>query len=126
VEGNGILTGQANVIVCDAFVGNTIFKFSESGAEIVGKYFKNKMKRYPILSRLLKGKVKGLVASLSLPDSVGAGLIWGVDGIVLKIHGHSRAPDVTIKIAQAKMAVERDVVSCLKSELAKIKKHINL
>ena len=126
VEGSGILTGQANVIVCDAFVGNAIFKFSESGAEIVGKYFKNKVKGYPILSRLLKGRVKGLIESLSLPDSVGGGLIWGVDGIVLKIHGHSRAPDVAIKVAQAKMAVERDVVSYLKLELAKIKKHINL
>lgn len=126
VEGNGILTGQANVIVCDAFVGNTIFKFMESGAEIISNYFKSETKAYPMLSYLLKGKVKDLVASLSLPDSVGGGLIWGVDGIVMKIHGHSRAPDVTIKIAQAKMAVERDVVSCLKSELAKIKKHINL
>ena len=126
VEGNGILTGQANVIVCDAFVGNTIFKFMESGAGVIGNYFESKAKSYPMLSHLLKGKVKDLVASLSLPDSAGSGLIWGVDGIVMKIHGHSRAPDVTIKIAQAKMAVERDVVSCLKSELAKIRKHINL
>ena len=126
VEGNGILTGQANVIVCDAFVGNTIFKFMESGGKVIGNYFESKAKSYPMLSHLLKGKVKDLVASLSLPDSAGSGLIWGVDGIVMKIHGHSRAPDVTIKIAQAKMAVERDVVSCLKSELAKIRKHINL
>ena len=126
VEGNGILTGQANVIVCDAFVGNTLFKFMESGAEMIGNYFKNKAKSYPMLSHLLKGKVKDLVASLSLPDSAGGGLIWGVDGIVMKMHGHSRAPDVTIKIAQAKMVVERDVVSCLKSELVKIRKHINL
>jgi len=126
VEGNGILTGQANVIVCDAFVGNTIFKFMEGGAGIIGNYFESKAKSYPLLSHLLKGKVKDLVASLSLPDSAGGGLIWGVDGIVMKIHGHSRAPDVTIKIAQAKMVVERDVVSCLKSELAKIRKHINL
>lgn len=126
VEGNGIFAGQANVIVCDAFVGNTLFKFMEGGAEMIGNYFKNKAKSYPMLSHLLKGKVKDLVASLALPDSAGGGLIWGVDGIVMKMHGHSRAPDVTIKIAQAKMVVERDVVSCLKSELAKIRKHINL
>ena len=126
VEGNGIFTGRANVIVCDAFVGNTLFKFMEGGAEMIGNYFKSKAKSYPMLSHLLKGKVKDLVASLALPDSAGGGLIWGVDGIVMKMHGHSRAPDVTIKIAQAKMVVERDVVSCLKSELAKIRKHINL
>lgn len=126
VEGNGILTGQANVIVCDAFVGNVIFKFSESGAEIIGNYFKSKMKSYPMISHLLKDKVKDLVTSLSLPDSVGGGLIWGVDGIVLKMHGHSRAPDVTKKIAQVKMAVESDIVGCLKSELATIRKKLNL
>jgi len=126
VEGNGIFAGQANVIVCDAFVGNTLFKFMEGGAEMIGNYFKNKAKSYPMLSHLLKGKVKDLVASLALPDSAGGGLIWGVDGIVMKMHGHSRAPDVTVKIARAKMVVERDVVSCLKSELAKIRKHINL
>jgi len=126
VEGNGIFTGQANVVVCDAFVGNTLFKFMEGGAEMIGNYFKDKANSYPMLSHLLKGKVKELMASLALPDSAGGGLIWGVDGIVMKMHGHSRAPDVTIKIAQAKMVVERDVVSCLKSELAKIRKHINL
>jgi glycerol-3-phosphate acyltransferase PlsX len=126
VEGNGIFTGQANVVVCDAFVGNTLFKFMEGGAEMIGNYFKDKANSYPMLSHLLKGKVKELMASLALPDSAGGGLIWGVDGIVMKMHGHSRAPDVTIKIEQAKMVVERDVVSCLKSELAKIRKHINL
>ena len=126
VEGNGILTGQANVIVCDAFVGNALFKLSESGAEIIGNYFKSKMKSYPMLGSLLKGKVKDLVTSLSSPDSVGGGLIWGVDGVVLKLHGHSRAPNVTEKIAQVKMAVERDVVSCLKAELSKIRKQINV
>ena len=126
VEGNGIFTGQANVVVCDAFVGNTLFKFMEGGAEMIGNYFKDKANSYPMLSHLLKGKVKELMASLALPDSAGGGLIWGVNGIVMKMHGHSRAPDVTIKIAQAKMVVERDVVSCLKSELAKIRKHINL
>ncbi len=126
VEGNGILSGQANVIVCDAFVGNAILKFSESGAEVIGNYLTSKVSRYPIIGHLLKGKVRNLVASLSLPDIIGGGLIWGVDGIVFKVHGHSRAPDVAKKIAQIKMAVEGDVVNCLKSELATIRKKLNL
>ena len=125
VEGNGILTGEANVIVCDAFVGNCLFKLSESGGEIVGNYFLNKMKGYPVLNQLLRGKVKRTMASLASPNSVGGGLIWGLDGVVFKMHGHSRAPDVTERLGQAKLAVERDVVGCLKAELSKIRKHIN-
>lgn len=120
VEGDGILGGEANVIVCDAFVGNAIFKLCESAAEIMSNFFKSKTKSYPLVSNLLKGKVKNLMSMLALPDSAGGGLIWGVDGLVLKIHGHSQAPDVTNKLGQAKQAVERDVVGCLKAELSKI------
>ncbi len=126
VEGHAILTGVANVIVCDAFVGNCIFKLSESGGQIVANYFLDKMKKYPVINQLLKGKVKGAVASLASPNSVGGGLIWGIDGVVMKLHGHSRAPDITNKLDQARMAVEQDVVSCLKAELNKIREYTNL
>jgi glycerol-3-phosphate acyltransferase PlsX len=125
IEGDGIMKGQANVIVCDAFVGNCIFKFSEGGVEVIGSYLKNKMKSYPMISSFFKGKSKNLMSSLILPDSVGGGLIWGVDGIVLKIHGHSRAQEVANKFYQARVAVERDVVGCLKAELSKIRKNTN-
>ncbi len=125
VEGDGILNGQANVIVCDAFVGNAILKFSESGADIIGKYLISKVKKYPIIGNRLKNKVASLMASLSLSDIMAGGLIWGVDGIVFKVHGHSQAPDVAKKIAQVKTAVEGDVVNCLKSELAKIREKLN-
>ena len=125
IEGSAILTGQANIIVCDAFVGNCLFKLSESGGEIVANYFLDKLKSYPLVNQVLKGKAKKMIASLASPNSVGGGLIWGIDGAVLKMHGHSQAADVTEKLEQAKLAVERNVVSCLKAELSKIRKHIN-
>jgi len=124
IEGSGIFSGQANVIVCDGFVGNTILKFSENGAATIANYLKSKAKGYPIISHLLKGKVKDLMVSLYPPDSIGDGLIWGIDGIVLKIHGHSRASVVTNKIAQVKMAVEKNVLNYLKTELSQIKERI--
>jgi glycerol-3-phosphate acyltransferase PlsX len=120
VEGDAVLSEQANVIVCDAFVGNAIFKLVESGNKAIGNYFKSKIQSFPLIANLLRGKVKDLMSSLALPDSVGGGLIWGVDGVVLKMHGHSRAPDVTRQLSQAKLAVERDVLGCLKAELSKV------
>ena len=126
VEGDGILDGQANVVVCDGFVGNALLKLSESGAAIIGDYLMKKVENYPIVGHLLKGKIKNFMASLSLPNSIGSGLIWGVDGIAFKIHGHSQAPDVAEKLAQLKIAVEKDAVNRLKSELATIRKKLNL
>lgn len=126
VEGDSILSGEANVIICDAFVGNCIFKLCESGGRVVANYFLDKMKRYPLINQMLRGKVKGAVASLASPSSVGGGLVWGINGVVLKMHGHSRASEVSNKLSQARIAVERDVVGCLKTELEKIREHINL
>jgi glycerol-3-phosphate acyltransferase PlsX len=126
VEGHAVLTGEANVIVCDAFVGNCLFKLSESGGPVVANYFLDKLKKYPIISQLVRGKAKSAVASLISSNSVSGGLIWGIDGVVVKMHGHSKAPQVTKALEHARMAVEGDVVSCLKAELAKIKEHINL
>ena len=126
VEGNSILTGEANVIICDAFVGNCIFKLSESGGRIVADYFLDKMKGYPLLNQLLRGKVKRGVTSLASSDSLSGGLIWGIDGIVFKMHGNSKASEVVKSIDHARKAVEGNVISCLKAELDKIREHTNL
>jgi glycerol-3-phosphate acyltransferase PlsX len=126
VEGHAILTGDANVIVCDAFVGNCLFKLSESGGSLVAGYFMDKLKKYPIIGQLLRRKSKSAVASLVSANSVSGGLIWGIDGVVVKMHGHSKAAQVATALEHARMAVEGDVVNCLKTELAKIQEHINL
>ncbi|MBN1862867.1 MAG: phosphate acyltransferase PlsX [Dehalococcoidales bacterium] len=126
VEGHAILTGEANVIVCDAFTGNCVFKLSESGGQMVAKYFLEKINKYPVIGHLIKRKGKKAVASLASPNSIGGGLIWGIDGVVLKMHGHSRAPAVVKSIENAQRAVESDVINNLKAELAKIQEHINV
>jgi len=94
IEGNEFMSGRANVIVCDAFVGNVVFKFVES----IG-LFKD-------------------TAGRDEKSDLGGGLIWGVNGIVRKVHGASRAPHVAIKINQVKLAIEADLIGTIKSELA--------
>jgi len=101
-EGFELLSGKANVIVCDAFVGNVLFKFVES----IG-LFKDS-------------------AGADEKRDLGGGLIWGIKGIVRKIHGHSRAPHVAVKIHHVKLAVEVDLIGAIKSELAAIAKGLNL
>jgi glycerol-3-phosphate acyltransferase PlsX len=101
VEGNQILSGQANVLVCDAFVGNILFKFSES----IGMFHDS--------------------AGREKDSDLGGGLIWGVNGIVRKLHGASRAPHVALKISHVKLAVQADLISAIKSELTRIAQEVN-
>lgn len=125
IEGNEILSGRANVIVCDGFVGNILFKFGESGIELVKNWLKSKFKLYSLLGLFTK-PLRDLTSFFGEPQGIGDGLIWGVNGIALKIHGASRAPDVAKKIAQAKRVVDMDVVGSLKTELAAMRGQLNL
>jgi glycerol-3-phosphate acyltransferase PlsX len=126
VEGEAVMSGAANVIVCDAFVGNCLFKLCECGGDIIGRSFRSKSKNYPLIGWLFKGKIKQMMSTLVPPNSVGGGLIWGINGIAVKMHGHSRASEVASKLGQARLAVERDVVGCLKTELSSIREKISV
>lgn len=101
VEGHHLISGKTNVLVCDAFVGNVLFKFLES----VGMFHD------------LAGREKD--------SDLGGGLIWGVNGIVRKLHGASRAPHVALKISHVKLAVQADLTSAIKSELTRILQEVN-
>ncbi len=119
IEGNEILTGKANVVICDGFTGNILFKFIEGGFEAINFWLKSKLKPFP-LPGLFKLLSRDLTKLTSMPESAGSGIIWGVDGIALKMHGASRAAEVAEKISQARLVVEMDVLGSIKSELASI------
>jgi glycerol-3-phosphate acyltransferase PlsX len=126
VEGNQILSGEANVIVCDGFVGNHIFKFSESIGEIFDNHIMNKLSENKRVQQSVRNNLQALVGLLALPDVIGGGILWGINGIVARMHGNSRAPMVAKRLAQTKIAVERDIVADLKIELSKVRNNVNL
>jgi glycerol-3-phosphate acyltransferase PlsX len=122
IEGNDILNGKANVIVCGGLVGNVLLKFYES----IGGYARDwtvlKLKRYPPAGALVKLLFNGLFPATKISgesEKRGGGILWGVDGVVRIAHGASRAPNIANAIASAKEAVKVKVVESLKSELAK-------
>ncbi len=117
IEGNDMLMGKANVIVCDGFVGNVLLKFYESIGDRARVWL---MGKYP--------RVKGLVGyafDRVLPikklsyegEEEGTGILWGVDGVVRIAHGACKAEHVVHGINAARKAVEVDIVSSLKQEL---------
>jgi len=124
IEGSDILSGRANVVICDGFVGNVLVKFYESIGNHAMRWIEHKLKRYPPLSGLVKASFSRLFPIPKLgyeSEEEGAGILWGVDGVVRIAHGSSRAPHIAHAIAGARDAVEADVVGCLRSEVAKLR-----
>ena len=122
IEGNDILNGKANVIVCDGFVGNVLLKFYESIGGYAQDWTARKLKKYPPLRALVRLLFKGLFPATKISSETekrGGGILWGVDGVVRIAHGASRAPQIANAIESAREAVKAGVIESLKSELAK-------
>jgi glycerol-3-phosphate acyltransferase PlsX len=88
VEGNQLLNGKADVIVCEGFVGNVVLKVFEG----VGHYFHDAMKgpmADPAAQASPLGKtVRTITQKLDYAEYGGAPLL-GVDGLVMIMHGRS-------------------------------------
>jgi len=117
VEGYDIPSGRANVIICDGFVGNIVVKFTEAMGKTISQWLEDKL-----LGKLPESEIKKIVAGLlqatNAADVGGGGPLLAVNGVACVAHGRSKAGDIAKTIAQAKSAVEQDLVGSLKVELA--------
>jgi phosphate acyltransferase len=124
-EGNDIAHGKANVIICDGFVGNIVTKFCEGLGDVIGKWLETELK-----GKLDDDSMTSLITALrraTIPaDAVGGGPLWGINGVVCKAHGRSKAPEVASTIGTAKKTVEIDLVGTFQKELAAIKSGMNI
>jgi glycerol-3-phosphate acyltransferase PlsX len=118
IEGNDLPEGKVNVAVCDGFVGNVLLKFLEGvGTFIFGALKKMYTKNvFSKLSALIVKKEfnafrKGLDA-----DEYGGTPILGVDGIVFKCHGNSKAKAVKNAIIKAHDFATTSVLRQIKEE----------
>jgi glycerol-3-phosphate acyltransferase PlsX len=105
IEGNDILNGKANVIVCGGLVGNVLLKFYESIAGHAKDWTAQKAKKYPPLNVLVKLLFDGLFPATKISgesEKRGGGILWGVDGVVRIAHGASRAPNIANAIESGK------------------------
>jgi glycerol-3-phosphate acyltransferase PlsX len=121
IEGNEILSGKANVIVCDGFVGNVLLKFYESIGSYALEWTKRRLKKYPLSGRMAELLFHRLLPVTKMTyetEEEGGGILWGVDGVVKIAHGASQAAHIAHAIASARNAVKAEIVGSLKSELA--------
>jgi len=89
VEGDGLYRGEADVVVCDGFVGNAVLKSSEGLVGMIAERLQA-LFRQGLLARLAGllalPLLKRLRADLAPARHNGASLL-GLQGIVIKSHG---------------------------------------
>jgi phosphate acyltransferase len=124
IEGGEVLSGRANVIICDGFVGNVLLKFYEGIGVHAKLYIERKLKWCPPL-RSMAGDIFDRLFPIERisyeGEEAGGGILWGVDGIARVAHGSCKAPEILHAILGAKNAFEADVVSALRSRLLQFK-----
>lgn len=102
IEARDIPAGAADVIVCDAFVGNVILKLYEGTAAFLMKQIKGAMTATPISTlgaAMVKPKIKEAVKEFDASNYGGAPLL-GINGLVAKVHGSSKASEVKNAVTQ--------------------------
>ena len=119
VEGWDLLSGRANVVVCDGFVGNILLKFGEGLSAALARWLRERLASLlpmPEIQRL----INELQDLLEIEKRIGGGPLLGVKGVMVVGHGRSRAPGVEKAIGQAKRAVESHLIETIEEELSKI------
>jgi glycerol-3-phosphate acyltransferase PlsX len=119
VEGDGVFKGEADVVICDGFVGNIALKTSEGVAKMMANFIKQEVNRnwltkltgamaYPIW--------KGLKKKMNPSNYNGASLV-GLTGIVIKSHGSADEDSFAQAVTVAIKAVEQDIPSLIAANM---------
>lgn len=124
VEARDIPSGVADVIVCEAFVGNVILKLYEGlGATLISKIKGGMMStlRSKIGALLVKPALKETLKTFDASEYGGAPLL-GLNGLVVKTHGSSTAKEVKNSILQCvqfhEQKINEKIQEGLKEQLA--------
>lgn len=119
IEARDIPHGEADVIVCEAFVGNVILKLYEGvGATLIGMVKQGMMTslRSKIGALLVKPALKTTLKSFDAAEHGGAPLL-GLNGLVVKTHGNSKAQEVCTSIIQCVTFKEQEINEKIKKNI---------
>lgn len=119
IEARNIPAGDADVIVCEAFVGNVILKLYEGVGGTLIKQVKAGMMtslRSKIGALLVKPALKETLKAFDLEQYGGAPML-GLNGLVVKTHGSSKAVEIKNSILQCITFTEQNINQKIKEKI---------
>jgi phosphate acyltransferase len=122
VEGDGIFKGEADVIVCDGFVGNVALKTSEGLAQMLASSLRSEFKRNWLT------KIAALIAISVLNNFkkrfdhrlYNGAILLGLKGISVKSHGSADAMSFANAISRAYDAAENRVLERIAGRISEM------
>jgi glycerol-3-phosphate acyltransferase PlsX len=115
VEGRDVMSGRADVVVCDGFIGNVVLKLSEAVAETIGLMIRENIGDNLIRKLgyfMMRPAFRTLKRRIDYAEYGGAPLV-GINGISLISHGRSsdRAIKNAVRVAMelAKSEVNKHI-----------------
>ena len=119
VEARDIPAGAADVIVCEAFVGNVVLKMYEGvGASLIKKVKAGMMVnlRSKIGALLVKPALKKTLKAFDL-DQYGGAPMLGLNGLVVKSHGSANAVEIKNSVLQCVTFMEQKINDKIKEKI---------
>lgn len=119
IEPREIFDGETDVVLCEAFVGNVILKLAEGLSSTLIHAIKD-----GIMSST-RGKIGGLLIKPALKDVLkmfdaseyGGAPLLGLNGLVVKMHGNSKAKEVRVAIGQCIAFMEQGINDKIREQL---------
>ncbi|MCY3751466.1 MAG: phosphate acyltransferase PlsX [Gammaproteobacteria bacterium] len=119
VEGNHIYSGDADVIVCDGFVGNIALKASEGVVEFFLHHVTDGFQQnlYSKLAALVSKPILESIHRKTDPRRHNGASLLGLRGIVIKSHGSADRLSFAHAIEEAMLEVEKNIPARITSRL---------
>ncbi|MBI4683925.1 MAG: phosphate acyltransferase PlsX [Nitrospirae bacterium] len=130
IEGKDIFMGEADVVVCDGFIGNVVLKTSEGLADVIMKMLKREITGLStgrVGYLLMKPALKNFRKKTDYAEYGGAPLL-GINGTCIISHGRSTARAIrnAVKVAmefsenKVHEIISEDILSCYAQEKATV------
>jgi len=119
LEGRDFFTAEADVIVCDGFVGNVVLKLTEGIVTTLFSLLREEIVKNPLRKlggALVKPGFREIFRKLDHTEYGGAPLL-GVQGISIICHGSSRAKSIYNALRYARDAVENGFLEVVMKKL---------
>src|SRR5205085_11091397 len=94
VEGRGLYQGEADVLVCEGFVGNVVLKVSEGMADMMLRRLAHEVTDCLTHEKDVAGAAFQAIAKRYSHHESGGAPLLGVDGICMICHGSSNARSI--------------------------------
>ena len=121
VEARDLLSGTVDVVVSDGFAGNVALKATEGAVKNVLKLMKQSIKEANIFAKLGAGMMKSVFNELKAKmdyNNQGGSPFLGINKIVVKSHGTSKAETILSCVKQVKEIHEAGIIEKLKAGFA--------